>query len=89
MSGNHASVASSVSRSLKQFTAHDNDSLKFGYIDLLLIHDPNCGPKNRLTMWKDFLKARDEGLVKSVGVSNLYVESYDQNTGICTNHLVL
>lgn len=70
MSGNHASVSSALSRSLKQFAAHDNDEFKFGSIDLLLIHDPNCGPKNRLTMWKDFLKARDAGLVKSVGVSN-------------------
>ena len=76
MSGNHASVASSLSRSIKQFSAHDSEAFKFGYIDLLLIHDPNCGPKNRLTMWKAFLKARDEGLVKSVGVSNLYVSAF-------------
>jgi 2,5-diketo-D-gluconate reductase A len=74
MSDNYASVASSVSRSLSQFAVHDSDTFTFGYIDLLLIHEPNCGPKNRLKMWKDFLKARDDGLVRSVGVSNLCVQ---------------
>jgi aryl-alcohol dehydrogenase-like predicted oxidoreductase len=73
LSRNYASVPASVSRSVQQFATHDNDEFKFGYIDLLLIHDPNCGPSGRLTMWKDFLKARDDGWVRSVGVSNLCV----------------
>jgi diketogulonate reductase-like aldo/keto reductase len=80
LSRNHASVPASVSRSLQHFATHDSDAFKFGYIDLLLIHDPNCGPKARLAMWKDFLKARDEGSVRSVGVSNLWVQHLHYNS---------
>jgi diketogulonate reductase-like aldo/keto reductase len=80
LSGNYSLVPTSVTRSLQQFATHDNDEFKFGYIDLLLIHDPNCGPNGRLTMWKDFLKARDDGLVRSVGVSNLCVQFFSPQT---------
>lgn len=67
----HARVHTQLANSLKEFSASDTDEFQFNYIDLLLIHDAQCGPQNRLKMWKEFLKARDEGLVKSVGVSNL------------------
>lgn len=70
LSRNHSLAPASVSRSLSQFSTYDSNTFTFGYIDLLLIHDPNCGPQNRLAMWRDFLKARDEGWVRSVGVSN-------------------
>ncbi|PVF95088.1 Aldo/keto reductase [Serendipita vermifera] len=73
MSGSSSRVPSQVASSLQKFKSHDTNDFKFQYIDLLLIHDPNCGPRGRIQMWKDFLKARDAGHVKSVGVSNFGV----------------
>jgi len=42
----------------------------FTYLDLFLIHDPLSGKDKRLETWKATIKARDEGKVKSIGVSN-------------------
>lgn len=41
-----------------------------GYIDLLLIHSPLSGPKKRLETYKAMQEAVDQGIVKSIGVSN-------------------
>uniref|UniRef100_V5ETH7 NADP-dependent oxidoreductase domain-containing protein n=1 Tax=Kalmanozyma brasiliensis (strain GHG001) TaxID=1365824 RepID=V5ETH7_KALBG len=40
------------------------------YIDLYLIHSPYGGKKRRLESWKAIEEAKDQGLIKSVGVSN-------------------
>ncbi|SPO26160.1 related to 2,5-diketo-D-gluconic acid reductase [Ustilago trichophora] len=41
-----------------------------GYIDLYLIHSPYGGKKKRLESWKAIQEAKDQGLIKSIGVSN-------------------
>ena len=41
-----------------------------GYIDLLLIHSPLCGPQERIETWKAMQEAVEEGIVKNIGVSN-------------------
>lgn len=45
--------------------------LKTDYIDLMLLHRPFFDYKGA---WKALLKARDEGLVKSIGISNFNVK---------------
>jgi 2,5-diketo-D-gluconate reductase A len=57
--------------------------LDCGYLDLWLIHSP---PAERagLSTWREFLAAREEGLVRSVGVSNYDPDQLDllaQQTG--------
>ncbi|GMM36326.1 aldo-keto reductase superfamily protein [Saccharomycopsis crataegensis] len=48
------------------------------YIDLLLIHSPLCGPSKRLETWKAMQEAVDEGIVRSIGVSNYGAHHIDQ-----------
>ena len=40
------------------------------YIDLYLIHSPYGGKKRRLESWKAIEEAKDQGLIRSIGVSN-------------------
>lgn len=43
---------------------------KDGYVDLFLIHSPNGGPDKRKLMWLALEKAKKEGKVREIGVSN-------------------
>lgn len=40
------------------------------YIDLYLIHSPLSGREKRLETYRALLKKRDEGAIRSIGVSN-------------------
>ncbi|GAA5878260.1 hypothetical protein JCM8547_007542 [Rhodosporidiobolus lusitaniae] len=44
------------------------------YIDLYLIHDPTGGPEVRRAMWEGCARAKDQGKVRSIGVSNFGVK---------------
>jgi diketogulonate reductase-like aldo/keto reductase len=46
------------------------ENLQMDYIDLFLIHDPLSGKEKRIETWKALIKARDDGKLKSIGVSN-------------------
>ncbi|KAL8713739.1 MAG: hypothetical protein Q9220_002265 [cf. Caloplaca sp. 1 TL-2023] len=41
-----------------------------GYVDLFLIHSPNCGKEKRREMWLALERLVKEGKVRSIGVSN-------------------
>lgn len=41
-----------------------------GYVDLFLIHSPNGGAESRKLMWLALEKAKEEGKVRDIGVSN-------------------
>ena len=45
------------------------------YIDVMLIHQPRPGPEGRARAWEALGRAKAEGWVKEIGVSNLYVQS--------------
>ncbi|KAI0053130.1 Aldo/keto reductase [Auriscalpium vulgare] len=53
-------------------TGVDTSLAKFGfdYVDLFLIHDPMSGHDRRLATYRALLKARDDGKIRTVGVSN-------------------
>ena len=48
-----------------------------GYIDLMLIHAPFGGEKGRTENWAALARAQKEGWIKDIGVSNLYVNPFD------------
>lgn len=41
-----------------------------GYVDLFLIHDPFSGKQGRKTMWLALERAKAEGKIRDIGVSN-------------------
>ena len=46
------------------------------YVDLWLVHWPPRG-RNLVPLWRDFLAARDDGLTRTVGVSNYSIGQID------------
>ena len=59
--GTFCSVAEFVLHSLRIYA---------DYVDLYLIHSPLAGKDKRLETYASLLKKRDEGRIRTVGVSN-------------------
>jgi len=52
-------------------------ALDLDYIDLYLIHWPMPAVEKYVAAWQEFIHFRDEGLTKSIGVSNFQIEHLD------------
>ncbi|KAI0744923.1 Aldo/keto reductase [Earliella scabrosa] len=59
-----------VDRSLKRF--------QFDYIDLMLLHSPLSGKDARLSAWKALIEARNQGKLRTIGVSNYGVKHLEE-----------
>lgn len=51
--------------------------LQVDYVDLMLIHRPPPDGAGE-ELWEDLIKAKNEGLIKDIGVSNYSIELIDQ-----------
>jgi len=54
------------------------DALKLDYLDLFLIHWPAPAHDRYADAWRGLIKARERGLVRSIGVSNFLPEHLDR-----------
>ncbi|MDR0361787.1 MAG: aldo/keto reductase [Planctomycetota bacterium] len=65
------------------FKAFDESMERLGldYIDLYLIHWPVAGSEKYVDAWKAFVKLRESGRVKSIGVSNFMEEHLERIIG--------
>ena len=57
------------------------DKLGLGYIDLYLIHSPSGG--KIIDTWKAMTELKNEGLVKSIGVSNFNIHHLEKLRNAC------
>ena len=57
----------------RQACLNSLERLGLDYLDQLLIHWPNPGVDNYVDAWRGLLQLREEGIVRSVGVSNFKV----------------
>src|SRR6185312_15189383 len=48
------------------------------YVDLWLIHWPPSSPGDSIPLWRELLAAREENLVRAVGVSNYSTSQIDE-----------
>ena len=67
----------------KECVKESIESLKCGYLDLVLVHWPTTiigtpGFDNRMETWKALEDCRGEGIVKSTGVSNFTVKHLEE-----------
>ena len=61
------------------------ERLGLDYLDLLLIHWPNPGRDRFVDAWRGLIKLRDEGMVRSIGVSNFkpgHIDRIIEETGV-------
>jgi 2,5-diketo-D-gluconate reductase A len=65
------------------FKAFDESMERLGldYVDLYLIHWPVAGSAKYVDAWKAFIKLRESGRVKSIGVSNFMQEHIERIVG--------
>ncbi|KAG8838008.1 hypothetical protein FRC18_006841 [Serendipita sp. 400] len=56
-------------------------NLRLEYMDLFLIHDPLSGKERRLATWRALIKARDDGKIRSIGVSNYGIKHLEEIKG--------
>jgi 2,5-diketo-D-gluconate reductase A len=54
------------------------EALDVDQVDLWLIHAPPRSARDRTSMWEAFVQARQEGLVKDIGVSNFSLDQIDE-----------
>jgi 2,5-diketo-D-gluconate reductase A len=66
--GNAGRARATITESLK--------ALGTDYVDLWLVHWPPRG-RNLVPLWREFLAARDDGLTRTVGVSNYSIGQID------------
>ena len=52
--------------------------------DLFLLHDATSGPERRRQAWEVLIKKRNEGKIKSIGVSNFVSFRFVFDLAICT-----
>ena len=55
-----------------------------GYVDLFLIHSPNCGAEKRKELWLALEKLLAEGRARAIGVSNYGVGQIEEMKGYAT-----
>src|SRR5690606_33635910 len=63
----HDSTAQALTESLERLGLH--------YIDLYLIHGPAPARGRYVEAWESMIRLQDEGLVRSIGVSNFTVDT--------------
>jgi 2,5-diketo-D-gluconate reductase A len=56
------------------------EQLGVDQLDLWLVHWPPEGESAGVQVWEDFLTARDQGLVRDIGVSNYSLDQLDELT---------
>jgi 2,5-diketo-D-gluconate reductase A len=57
------------------------DKLGLDYLDMFLIHWPTPARDNYVQTWKGLIRAREDGLVRSIGVSNFLVPHLERIIG--------
>ena len=60
---------------------YELNRLRFDYIDLYLIHWPSPQRDLYVQTWRALIRAKEEGLTRSIGVSNFEVEHLDRLIG--------